>query len=83
MTLYAPNRFVLDWVRDKYLDNINNFLIDVMGNEAPTLRFDIGSKPTQPNLQHLDQNKEIVCFRKTYIFSVMTYLDLTDSFLYT
>jgi len=45
LTLYAPNRFVLDWVRDKYLDNINNFLVDVMGNEAPTLRFDIGSKP--------------------------------------
>lgn len=45
LTLYAPNRFVLDWVRDKYLDNINNFLVEVMGNEAPTLRFDIGSKP--------------------------------------
>ncbi|MDP2560509.1 chromosomal replication initiator protein DnaA [Psychrobium sp. 1_MG-2023] len=45
LTLYAPNRFVLDWVRDKYLDNINNFLVDVMGNDSPTLRFDIGSKP--------------------------------------
>ena len=63
LTLYAPNRFVLDWVRDKYLDNINNFLIDVMGNEAPTLRFDIGSKPAaskpklnkQPETQHRPQ----------------------------
>ncbi|NYY80537.1 hypothetical protein DMH27_14525 [Raoultella planticola] len=23
LALYAPNRFVLDWVRDKYLNNIN------------------------------------------------------------
>jgi len=44
LTLFAPNRFVLDWVRDKYLDNINSFLVDVMGSESPTLRFDIGSK---------------------------------------
>jgi len=57
LTLFAPNRFVLDWVRDKYLDNINSFLVEVMGNESPTLRFDIGSKPTvkvektQPNRQ--------------------------------
>ena len=47
LTLYAPNRFVLDWVRDKYLDNINNFLIQLVGNDAPTLRFDIGSKPVE------------------------------------
>ena len=45
LTLYAPNRFVLDWVRDKYQDNINSFLVAAMGNDVPTLRFDIGSKP--------------------------------------
>lgn len=28
LALYAPNRFVLDWVRDKYLNNINGLLID-------------------------------------------------------
>ncbi|HBY5294210.1 TPA: chromosomal replication initiator protein DnaA, partial [Klebsiella pneumoniae] len=26
LALYAPNRFVLDWVRDKYLNNINGLL---------------------------------------------------------
>lgn len=44
LTLYAPNRFVLDWVRDKYQDNINSFLVEAMGSDVPTLRFDIGSK---------------------------------------
>jgi len=26
LTLFAPNRFVLDWVRDKYLNSINRLL---------------------------------------------------------
>ena len=31
LALYAPNRFVLDWVRDKYLNNINGLLNDFAG----------------------------------------------------
>ena len=45
LVLYAPNRFVLDWVRDKYLNQINQFMLEQLGNNAPTLRFDIGSRP--------------------------------------
>lgn len=46
LVLYAPNRFVLDWVRDKYINIINQFFIEQMGNDAPKLRFDIGSRPS-------------------------------------
>ncbi|MGL9760157.1 MAG: chromosomal replication initiator protein DnaA [Symbiopectobacterium sp.] len=45
LSLYAPNRFVLDWVRDKYLNNINGLLNDFCGMDAPLLRFEVGSKP--------------------------------------
>ena len=45
LALYAPNRFVLDWVRDKYLNNINGLLNDFCGTDAPLLRFEVGSKP--------------------------------------
>ena len=38
LALYAPNRFVLDWVRDKYL-NINGLLNDFCGADAPQLRL--------------------------------------------
>ncbi|GIU01995.1 chromosomal replication initiator protein DnaA [Shewanella algidipiscicola] len=49
LVLYAPNRFVLDWVRDKYLNTINQFFTEQMGSSAPKLRFDIGSRPaSQP-----------------------------------
>ncbi len=45
LALYAPNRFVLDWVRDKYLNNINGLLNDFCGSDVPLLRFEVGSKP--------------------------------------
>ncbi|WP_337841904.1 chromosomal replication initiator protein DnaA [Rheinheimera sp.] len=43
LTLYAPNRFVLDWVRDKYLNRINELIQGYCGDHAPRLRFDVGS----------------------------------------
>ncbi|GAB3001243.1 chromosomal replication initiator protein DnaA [Psychrosphaera aestuarii] len=50
ITLYAPNRFVLDWVRDKYMNRINELLVQYSdGSPAPSLNFDVGSKVnTQP-----------------------------------
>lgn len=50
ITLYAPNRFVLDWVRDKYMNRITELLVQYSdGSPAPSLNFDVGSKVnTQP-----------------------------------
>ena len=45
LALYAPNRFVLDWVRDKYINNINELLNDFCGSDIPTLHFEVGNKP--------------------------------------
>ncbi len=49
MTLYAPNRFVLDWVRDKYVNRINELLTINESNNPLLLRFDVGSKPAVNN----------------------------------
>ena len=38
LALYAPNRFVLDWVRDKYLNNINGLLTSFCGADAPYIQ---------------------------------------------
>lgn len=52
LVIYAPNRFVLDWVRDKYLNIINQFFTEHLGTDAPKLRFDIGSRPSaKPQVQ--------------------------------
>mgnify|MGYP006088497677 CR=1 FL=1 len=70
MTLYAPNRFVLDWVRDKYVNRINELLTINEGNNPLLLKFDVGSKPdisksTAPNI--LQSNAVKDPFSKTKV----------------
>ena len=44
VTLFAPNRFVLDWVRDKYRDKITELFAEFCGSEAPQLRLEVVSR---------------------------------------
>lgn len=44
LALYAPNRFILDWVRDKYIDKISQLLAEFAGHDAPVLRLDVVSR---------------------------------------
>lgn len=55
ITLYAPNRFVLDWVRDKYMDRISDLLnqFGQPGN-VPNVQFDVGSKATISSSANID-----------------------------
>ena len=43
LTLYAPNRFVVDWVRDKYLERLNELVVELTDGEAPTLHLEVGT----------------------------------------
>ena len=45
LTLYAPNHFVLQWVRDKYVNRINEIITLDRSDSPLLLRFDVGSKP--------------------------------------
>ncbi|MFP3036926.1 MAG: chromosomal replication initiator protein DnaA [Arsenophonus sp. ER-BJ3-MAG3] len=45
LSLYAPNRFVLAWVKDKYINNINKLLSNFCGSNIPILKFEVGNKP--------------------------------------
>lgn len=44
LTLTAPNRFVKDWVADKYLSHINQTFINVTGNVAAEVVIEIAGK---------------------------------------
>ncbi|WBG90992.1 chromosomal replication initiator protein DnaA [Pantoea piersonii] len=55
LALYAPNRFVLDWVRDKYINNINGLLNEFCGVDVPLLRFEVGTRATQQQQQQQQQ----------------------------
>jgi chromosomal replication initiator protein len=56
MTLYAPNRFVLDWVRDKYVSRINELVTLQESSNPPLLRFDVGSIPNKATSQNVVNN---------------------------
>ena len=43
LTLFAPNRFVVDWVRDKYLERIGEVLGELQSGPLPQLRLEVGS----------------------------------------
>lgn len=48
ITLFAPNRFVLDWVRDKYLNQISHLITEYHtgSGETPKLILDVFAKRT-------------------------------------
>jgi len=56
MTLYAPNRFVLDWVRDKYVSRINELVTLQESANPPLLRFDVGSIPNKTATENIVNN---------------------------
>ncbi|MEW8028811.1 MAG: chromosomal replication initiator protein DnaA [Candidatus Thiodiazotropha sp.] len=63
LKLLAPNRFVLDWVRNHYLDTIQDHLNNLCDGNPPTVKVEIGSKrrPTQKhNGQQVSSNKSTV-----------------------
>lgn len=45
--LLAPNQFVLNWVQNHYLSNINQFLAEIAGASAPKVCLEIGSKASK------------------------------------
>lgn len=41
LEIYAPNKFVLDWVQDKYLICLKKILQDLCGSNSPLIKFEI------------------------------------------
>ena len=48
--LFAPNRFVMDWVNEKYLRRIEEVLKDLEGGQAPKVGMKVGSAPRSSEL---------------------------------
>ncbi len=65
LTLLAPNRFVLDWVRDKYVEQIVVLFDEFCGVEAPKLRFDVIRRENQVRSNQVPQNEAQPVTRRT------------------
>jgi chromosomal replication initiator protein len=42
LSILAPNRFVSDWVRDKFLERITQVLSDLNGGQSPSIEMKVG-----------------------------------------
>ncbi len=51
LLLWAPNRFVLDWIRDKFLAQITFLLTELTSGAAPEIRLGIGSKSISQTIE--------------------------------
>lgn len=63
LTLYAPNSYVVDWIKDKYLNVINehlNEIATVRGEKAPRVSFRVGGmeKAVPANLNNATAKNE-------------------------
>jgi chromosomal replication initiator protein len=45
--LYAPNRFVLDWINDKFLQRINEIMRTLNHGQAIQVLLSVGAKPSE------------------------------------
>jgi chromosomal replication initiator protein len=76
LEIYAPNQFVLDWVKDKYLIHLKTILKDFCGSNSPFIKFKIYKKIEEKNTSntHCNQDKKkiwntFLTFKKTHFFS--------------
>ncbi|MDA0821300.1 MAG: chromosomal replication initiator protein DnaA [Proteobacteria bacterium] len=46
LELFAPNRFVLDWIRDKYSVRIESLLKEISPDQAILISFSVGAEAT-------------------------------------
>lgn len=60
ITVSAPNRFVLDWVRENYLNKINNLLEDLDQQSPKRVNLTIGQSQTAPHTEKSPQPKQII-----------------------
>ncbi len=52
LVLLAPNRFVLDWVKEHFIEKINNAIAALSTTSPPpTVAFEIGSMSAAPKIQ--------------------------------
>ncbi len=55
LLLFAPNKFVLDWVSDNYIVKITNIINDLTGNKA-NIFLKIGSSKVQQPIRSIKQH---------------------------
>lgn len=69
LTLFAPNRFVLDWINERFLERIRELVSQFSDADPPHIQLEIGSKhqevPKQAQVVQNTQAPAVVTQRKS------------------
>ena len=60
LKLLAPNRFVLDWVKNHYLETIQQLATSLSDGMSPTVLIEIGSKKRTPAVPTRNQDPVLI-----------------------
>jgi len=66
LKLLAPNRFVLDWINEKYLDKINSLLEKVLNGNNCILSIEVGSNSAETIKNKKEERPEPIKTQKKY-----------------
>ncbi len=66
LKLFAPNRFVLDWINEKYLDKINSLLEKVLNGNNCILSIEVGSNSAEIIKNTKEERPEPIKTQKKY-----------------
>ena len=64
LRLLAPNRFVLDWVKEKYLGRITDLLTTLVDNRPITITMAVGSRSAVAYTAIIDAKVDVTARRK-------------------
>lgn len=64
LRLLAPNRFVLDWVKEKYLERITDLLTALVDNKPITIAMAVGSRSAVAHTAIIDAKVDVTARRK-------------------
>lgn len=59
LTLLAPNRFVLDWIKQRFLDRILELVSQFSDNEPPEVLLEIGSNKRPETIKAADTSDRV------------------------
>lgn len=60
LVLFAPNRFVMDWINERFLERIRELVAQFSAQTPPAITLEIGSKRTDNNKADFGQQKSTV-----------------------
>jgi chromosomal replication initiator protein len=78
--LFAPNKFVLDWVSDHYIKNITN-IINKLTNEKTRLYLKIGSSKTPSSIKSVKEGVTLKTTKKPTVSHNLNRAFTFDSFV--